>query len=205
MNGQAGPDWDQRYDRADYFYGEEPNGFLASQGHRLKPGLSALALADGEGRNGTWLASQGLDVLSIDGSRVAQDKARRLAERKGVSMRYALADLTRWDFPEAAFDVVAGIFIQFAGPPVRDQLFANIRRTLKPGGMLILTGYRPEQIAYGTGGPRVLENLYTEALLHSHFGDYEQLELNVVDKELQEGSGHHGMSAVIELVARKPA
>ena len=70
--------------------------------------------------------------------------------------------------------------------------------------MLFLTGYRHEQLAYGTGGPRTLDNLYTEAMIREAFADFEILELNSVDKELHEGSGHQGMSAVVELVARKP-
>ena len=71
--------WNARFAGEDYLFGEAPNAFLAAQLARLKPGQTALALADGEARNGVWLAEQGLDVLSVDGSAAAQDKARRLA------------------------------------------------------------------------------------------------------------------------------
>ena len=58
--------WDARYQTPGYLFGTEPNAFLRSKRHFFKPGQTVLALADGEGRNGIWLAEQGLDVLSTD-------------------------------------------------------------------------------------------------------------------------------------------
>ena len=196
--------WDKRYAQADYVFGVEPNAFLASQSARLVPGARALAVADGEGRNGVWLAQQGLSVLSIDNSAVALAKARRLADERGVTLAFEQVDLETWSWPEEAFDLVVAIFIQFAPPGLRDLIFAGLRRALKPGGLLLLEGYRPEQIAYGTGGPRVVENLYTEPMLRSAFADLEILELRAYDAPIHEGAGHDGMSALIDLVARKP-
>ncbi|MFZ5727845.1 MAG: SAM-dependent methyltransferase, partial [Pseudomonadota bacterium] len=114
--------WDERYQGEAYLFGEAPNAFLARQSDRLRPGMTALAVADGEGRNGVWLAEQGLDVLSIDASRVAQDKARRLAARRGVELAFEIADLSAWNWPADRFDLVAAIFIQFADPPLRARL-----------------------------------------------------------------------------------
>ncbi len=197
--------WDQRYAREDYLFGVTPNAFLARQAPRLKAGGRALAIADGEGRNGVWLAEQGLSVHSVDASAVAQEKARRLAAERGVTLELELVDLSAWTWPVAAYDVVAGIFIQFLPPAERDRMFARIRDALKPGGLLLLEGYRPEQIAYGTGGPSQVENLYTEALLRAAFADFTILELHGYDAEIAEGSAHRGMSALIDLVAEKPA
>ncbi|MFG1429889.1 class I SAM-dependent methyltransferase [Xanthobacter sp. V2C-8] len=197
--------WDQRYTREDYLFGVAPNAFLARQAPRLKAGGRALAIADGEGRNGVWLAEQGLAVHSVDSSAVAQEKARRLATARGVTLELELVDLSAWTWPVAAYDVVAGIFIQFLPPTERDLMFTRIRDALKPGGLLLLEGYRPEQIAYGTGGPSQAENLYTEALLRAAFADFNILELRGYDAEIAEGSAHRGMSALIDLVAEKPA
>jgi len=107
----------------DYHFGTAPNAFLKSQAHRLKAGQKALALADGEGRNGVWLAQQGLDVLSLDFSPNALKKARALAAARGVDLRVELADLAQWRWPVAAFDLIAAIFIQFADPPFREKIF----------------------------------------------------------------------------------
>ncbi|HMP62402.1 MAG TPA: class I SAM-dependent methyltransferase [Phenylobacterium sp.] len=186
--------WNARFSSEAYVFGEAPNAFLSRQKPRLPAAGRALAVADGEGRNGVWLAQQGLSVHSIDGS-----------SARGVEFELELADLSDWSWPQAAYDVVAAIFIQFAGPDLRAALFDGMKRSLKPGGLLLMEGYRPEQLDYGTGGPRVVENLYTEALLAEAFSDFEIAELAVYDGEIQEGPGHAGMSALIDLVARKPA
>jgi hypothetical protein len=93
--------------------------------------------------------------------------------------------------------------IQFATPPEREKMFAGIKQALKPGGLLLLQGYRPEQLGYGTGGPKLVENLYTRSLLERSFADMEILDLREHDSPVSEGTGHAGMSALIDLVARK--
>jgi cyclopropane fatty-acyl-phospholipid synthase-like methyltransferase len=195
--------WNERFAGQDYLFGTEPNAFLRSQQERLKPGMNCLAVADGEGRNGVWLAEQGLAVLSVDSSPVGLEKARKLAQQRGVMMQFEEADLAAWNWGEARFDVVAAIFIQFAPPGLRETMFEQIKRCLKPGGLLLLQGYTPRQLEYRTGGPSQAENLYTEAMLRTAFGDMEILQLDEHDAVIHEGAGHAGMSALIDLVARK--
>jgi SAM-dependent methyltransferase len=197
--------WDERFAGEDYWFGTEPNAFLARQAPRLKPGQKALAIADGEGRNGVWLARQGLTVTSIDLTPNGVAKAKRLAQRAGVTLEAIVADLETWVWGPPRLDVMVGIFFQFAGPRFREALFRGMVDVLKPGGLLLIEGYRPEQLAYGTGGPPQVENLYTAELLRAAFADLEILELAEYDAEIHEGSRHHGMSALIDLVARKPA
>lgn len=195
--------WNERYAGEHYHFGTEPNAFLVSQQSLLKPGMSCLAVADGEGRNGVWLAELGLDVLSVDSSPVALEKAKRLAVQRGVELRIEQADLLSWDWPENRYDVVVGIFIQFVGPELRGQLFDGLKRSLKPGGLLLLQGYTPRQLEYKTGGPSQVENLYTEDLLRESFADMEVPHLAEHESFISEGTGHHGMSALIDLVAQK--
>ncbi len=196
--------WDRRFGQQDYVFGEEPNAFLARQKERLLRCRSALSVADGEGRNGVWMAGRGRRGTAVEGARTGQEKAMRLAARRGVTLDFVLADLAAWTWPEAAFDAVAGIFIQFADPALRTRMFAGMRRALKPGGLLLLEGFRPEQIAYATGGPRVPENLYTEPMLREAFAGMTIELLEAYDAPIEEGSGHAGMSALIDLVARAP-
>ncbi|HUW00042.1 MAG TPA: class I SAM-dependent methyltransferase [Gallionella sp.] len=195
--------WDERYASEDYLFGTEPNQFLVSQRHLLKPGMSCLAVADGEGRNGVWLAQQGLQVLSVEASAVALDKAKKLAQQRGVAIDFEQADVAHWQWGESRFDAVAAIFIQFAPPALREQMFVGIKRCLKPGGLLLLQGYTPRQLEYKTGGPPAAENMYTLELLHNAFGDMEIMHLREHDDHIGEGTGHSGMSALIDLVARK--
>jgi SAM-dependent methyltransferase len=195
--------WQERYATDEYRFGTAPNVFLASQAKLLPKSGMALAVADGEGRNGVFLAEHGLDVLSLDFSPNAQAKARKLAAARGVTISVEQADVINWSYPPDAFDVVAAIFFQFAAPPDRDRIFAGIKRTLKRGGLLLLEGYGPKQLEYKTGGPGILENLYTREILEAAFGDFALLDIREYDAELHEGAGHGGMSALVDLVAVK--
>ena len=195
--------WQARFAGEDYRFGTEPNAFLKAQSDLLPKHGKALAIADGEGRNGVFLAEQGLDVLSVDFSPNAQVKARKLAAARGAKMGVEQADIINWDWPEAAFDVVAAIFFQFATPLQRDKIFAGIKRTLKLGGLLLLEGYRPKQLEYKTGGPSQVENLYTREILEAAFKEFSSLDIREYDAEIHEGAGHGGMSALIDLVGRK--
>jgi SAM-dependent methyltransferase len=195
--------WETRFSTPDYVFGKAPNQFLKSHAHLLKRDEKALAFADGEGRNGVFLAEQGLDVLSIDFSPKAQAKAQALAKERGVKLRTEQADIFNWAWPPAAFDVIVGIFFQFAEPAFRQQVFSNIKKALKPGGLLLIQGYRPEQLKYKTGGPSEVENLYTRKLLEDAFKDFTSLEIKEHDSMVDEGAGHKGISALIDLVGRK--
>ena len=196
--------WEARYAGAEYAFGKEPNYFLQSCKRLLPQSGRALAVADGEARNGVWLAQQGLDVLSLDFSPSAQNKARALAAERGVDVAFVQADVHGWNYPAAAFDVVVEIFTQFSTPAERSLKWAGMRRALKSGGLLILQGYRPKQLDYGTGGPKQIENLYTRALLENAFVDFHGLNIVEEDRAMHEGASHAGMSAVINLTGTKP-
>jgi SAM-dependent methyltransferase len=195
--------WETRYSVPDYVFGREPNYFLAACKRLLPRSGRALAVADGEGRNGVWLAEQGLDVTSIDFSPAAQAKGIALAKERGVDVTFIRADVHAWEYPEAAFDVVVEIFTQFSTPAERARKWAGMRRTLKPGGLLIIQGYTPKQLDYGTGGPKEVENLYSRDMLLAAFGDFHDVQIIEEEREMHEGAAHGGMSAVIGLTARK--
>jgi SAM-dependent methyltransferase len=195
--------WEARFAAPGYHFGTEPNAFLRSKAGLLKRGQKALSIADGEGRNGVFLAEQGLDVLTMDFSPTALAKARALAKDRGVTIRTEQADLDTWQWPAGAFDVVVAIFFQFCAPPLRTRVFDNIKRALKPGGLLLMEGYTPKQRQYKTGGPSEVENLYTRELLEKSFADFANIEIAEYDAEIHEGPGHGGMSALIDLVGRK--
>ena len=195
--------WEARFAGPEYHFGTEPNAFLKSKAGLLKPGQKALSIADGEGRNGVFLAEQGLDVLAMDFSPTAVAKSQALARQRGVTIRTEQADLDTWRWPAGAIDVVVAIFFQFCAPPLRTRVFDSITRALKPGGLLLMEGYTPKQRQYKTGGPSEVENLYTRKLLEQSFADFSSVEIREYDSEIHEGPGHGGMSALIDLVGRK--
>lgn len=205
-NNMAGDSmWDRRYDTPDYVFGTEPAAFLTRHVELLTPGATALVVADGEGRNSVFLAERGLQVTAMDVSEVGVGKARRLAADRGTSVDFRVADILSWDWKPDAYDIVVAVFIQFLDPHQRSRVFDGMQRTVRPGGRLLLHGYRPEQIGYATGGPSDPTHLYDETLLSESFAAMSIDVLDAYDATLQEGAGHAGMSALIDLVATRPA
>lgn len=196
--------WNERFADPAYIFGTAPNRFLEAEAARLPPAARVLDVACGEGRNAVWLAARGHDVVGLDISPLALEKARRLAAERGVSVRFDEADLRTHAWAEAEFDAIVCIFIQFAAPAVRARLFEGFARALKPGGLLLLQGYTPKQLEFRTGGPGTLENLYTPEMLREAFAAWRIERLEAYEAELSEGTKHVGMSALVDLVARRP-
>jgi SAM-dependent methyltransferase len=195
--------WNRRFDGDAFLFGTEPNAWLRDQAAVWTKGQRVLCVADGEGRNSVWLARQGLAVDAFDISEVGVAKARQFAAQQGVAVNYQVADCDGFAWPTALYDGVAAIFIQFADPALRTRLFAAMVRCLKPGGTLILQGYTPRQLEFRTGGPGQLSHLYTEDLLRASFAELDIVSLQAYEAEVHEGTGHHGPSALIGLVARR--
>jgi SAM-dependent methyltransferase len=201
--------WSARYREVgdDYLFGIEPNHFLARRAELFLEGRTALAIADGEGRNSVWLAEQGLEVSAVEISAVAVAKAHKLSAARGVAVNFEIGDILAPDWPPAAmsnhFDWVVGIFIQFVGPLDRQRQFAAMKAVTRPGGRILLQGYTPKQLEYRTGGPSEVANLYTPELLRAEFSDWTIEELVEYEDDIKEGSRHCGKSALIGMVARK--
>lgn len=195
--------WDERYAGKDYLFGTAPAAFVVGQGGVLPPGSRILSLADGEGRNSVHLAGLGHQVTAMEQSPVALQKARALAAARGVSVDFRQAGVESWDWSQP-FDAVLGVFIQFAGPALRATIHTGIARAVVPGGLVMLHGYAPRQIANGTGGPRAVENLYTLDGLRADFPGWQILRATDYDAVIHEGTGHSGPSALVDFIARKP-
>ena len=160
--------WESRYAEDGFAYGTDPNTYLASFANVFQKGSRVLVIGDGEGRNGVWLAQQGCEVVSVDQSQVGLEKAEKLAAEKNVKIETICADLTRWDWPESEFDVVVIIYVHFP-PDIREQLHHHVVAALKTGGQLIMESFTPEQLNYDSGGPPVLEMLYTAEMMQNDF------------------------------------
>lgn len=206
MNSQA-EFWDERYRGEGFSFGTEPNAFLVSQAHYLKPGSRVLVPGDGEGRNGVWLAQQGLIVDTVDASPVGVAKARALASERGVTVGAQVADLLDWDWPRERYDLVAALFIHFFDSG-RPRMHRAMLDALKPGGAIILEGFRLEQLEFQkihhSGGPRTADMLHSTAKLAADFAGANILLLEEAEVELDEGHRHKGPAAVVRAVVQKP-
>lgn len=194
--------WDQRYDRPDYLFGTRPAQFLVDQANHIPDNSRILCVADGEGRNSVYLAELGHKVTAFDASPIGVGKAQELAAQRGVELQLEISGVEDWDWSNQ-YDAVVAIFIQFATPDLRQQLFRQMVEAIRPGGLLLLHGYAPRQVEYGTGGPPQASHMYTLDMLQQVFAKLQILRLEDYDAFIDEGEGHSGNSALVDLIARK--
>ncbi|WP_431303136.1 class I SAM-dependent methyltransferase [Sediminicoccus sp. BL-A-41-H5] len=195
--------WDERYTGGEFQFGTAPNDYLRAQAWRFRPGMATLAVGDGEGRNGVWLAKLGLAVTSLDWSAVAVAKARDFAAKRGVELDARQADVARWDWPEAKFDLIAWIYLHLP-PEDRALAAAGCLRALKPGGLLVLECFSPAQEGRRSGGPKIPALLWNRAIVEREFSGLEVMELTEGAVRLDEGPRHQGLAEVVRCVLRKP-
>jgi len=194
--------WQTRYSEQGSAYGVQPNEFLQHQLHRLQPGMKVLVVGDGEGRNGVWLAQQGMQVTTVDYAQAGVDRALALASESKVEINAICADLNDWSWPQSEFDAVVSIYLHFPSD-IRPQMHQRMLAALKSGGQLILEAFNKDQLAYPSGGPPVADTLYSAELLAQDFSssDIGLCQESVV--ELNEGKYHVGLGAVVRLLAAR--
>lgn len=194
--------WNERFAREEAIYGDQPNAYLRAQAARLKPGMSVFVPGDGYGRNGIWLASQGMNVRTVDLSSVGVERSRARAAKAGLSLISEVADLSTWSWPENEFDSVAAIFVHLPSE-IRGTIHARMLKSLRSGGLLILEAFSPKQLRHSSGGPKQVEMLYTAEQLRSDFAGAEILELEEAEIQIAEGPLHSGAAEVVRGVFRK--
>ena len=194
--------WDERYSIDDYVFGQKPAQALLRNEEYLVPCGETLLIADGEGRNSVYLAKNGFKVTSSDSSIVAQQKAKVLADSQNVKVNFRLENFFDIDWSKKQYDNIIGICFQFIPPELIEEAFMGLRSATKKGGTILIHGYTPEQIHYGTGGPKDVSLMYTEATFTHSFTNSEIHLLEKYEATISEGPGHNGKSAMIDFVAK---
>lgn len=203
MEHSIGQMWDEKFSREGYFYGFEPNVFIASQTDLLKSKGQVLCLGEGEGRNAVYLASNGFDVTALDASAIGMTKALMMAEKKGVSFKTQLLDLEQWS-PDEKYDAVVTSYLHLE-EPLRTEAFQKALKTLNPQGYFIGEFFSINQMPRTSGGPKKPELLYTLASLESIFSvdGYTIIQIEECEVPLDEGKGHQGDALVVRLIVKK--
>ena len=194
--------WESRYSAPHYVYGTDPNEFLRDHAQHLPSG-SVLCLAEGEGRNAVHLAQLGHDVHSVDLTAAGVAKTVQLAASRGVTVNAQVGDLGVHDLGEARWDAIVSIFAHMP-PAVRADLHRRVALALRPGGVLLLEAYTPDQIGRGTGGPAVPEMTMTLDGLRGELAGLEFVHAWAGLRDVVEGEGHTGEGAVVQVIARRP-
>lgn len=193
--------WDERYAAEEYIYGTEPNDFLKTHFQHLPKG-KILCLADGEGRNSVFLAEQGYDVTAVDSSTMGIKKAQKLAKQRGVEIETHIEDLAKFDLGNNQWEGIVSIFCHLP-PALRQHVHAQIPHALKPKGVFLLESYRPEQLAYKTGGPQIAEMTISLDNLTNEIQGLNCLMGQEIERNVTEGSLHTGLAAVTQFIAQK--
>lgn len=200
------PDWDKRYAEADApLFGGVANNFVVQT--VALPDFdpaTALCLADGDGRNGRYLAQLEIDVTAVDISAVARDQALLLDEEADVAVERIVADLASWQpSAEQQWDATFLVYLH-CERDVRRRAVETAARQLTSGGWFVAEGFA----AGLDDGPRMGPDDPTLLYAVTEFdewlgGDFELIEGLTGTIRLQEGSKHQGLAQVVRYVARK--
>jgi len=193
--------WNERYRANTFTYGINPNEFFKQQIDTLTPG-KLLLFGEGEGRNAVYAASKDWDILALDWSEVAKEKALTFARQNNVLFRYEVGNFLDIPVEHFSFDAVALIYIHM-NEEGREQLHKKAVTSLKRGGTLILEAFDKEQLGKTSGGPQDLSVLYS---LEDIVTDFQDLDFKYFAKEtlqLDEGEGHKGEAHIIRFAGTK--
>jgi SAM-dependent methyltransferase len=193
--------WDDKFNKPSYFYGTKPNDFLSLCSPHIRPQARILSLGEGEGRNALHLLEKGHHVSCIDGSKVAKEKCLKLCSGYQNQLSYEVVDLSHYR-PTDTFDAIISIWCHLPSKLTKD-MFQLASTYLKPGGLFILEAYTPRQLDYGTGGPKDLDMLCDVSTIGSMLFDLKPLILQETTRYIEEGEGHNGQSATVQLLAMK--
>lgn len=135
-------------------------------------GKRTLDAACGEGYGSALLAKSGATVDAVDISEQVVTHARQRYENV-EQLKFHVADCTQLPFADDVFDRVVS-FETLEHLSTHDELLAEFKRVLKPGGFLVLSS--PDKAVYsegqGTENEYHVRELYREeleALLARHF------------------------------------
>jgi SAM-dependent methyltransferase len=193
--------WDERYAGGGWAFGTEPNDFLRQEAHRIPSGR-VLCLGEGEGRNSTFLAEQGYEVVGVDQSQVGMDKAQSLAQERGVFVETVVTSIEDFDLTEEEWEGIVSIFFHVP-PELRKTVHRSVVHGLAAGGVLVLEAFTPRQLEFSTGGPPDLERLVSLDTLKQELEGLDFLVAQELEREVHEGRMHTGRSSVVQLVGVK--
>ena len=198
--------WNERYSQREFAYGEVPNNYLKQQLEKLTVG-KILFPAEGEGRNAVFAATLGWKVSAFDISIEGKNKAVRLAETNHVTIDYQVGELQTLGFKVDQFDVIALIYAHFPAE-IKSLIHRTLDNYLRKDGLIIFEAFSKGHIAYiaqneKVGGPKDIASLFSIDEIKSDFINYEIIELEEREIELNEGIYHNGKGLVVRFVGRK--
>ncbi|MEZ0363424.1 class I SAM-dependent methyltransferase [Mycobacterium sp. pUA109] len=133
--------WEQFYAEHERVWSGRANARLVEVAAALPPGR-ALDLGCGEGGDAVWLAEQGWQVLAVDVSTRALQRARAAAVERNVLARidFARHDLSD-SFPAGRFDLVSAQFLHSTARLDRATVLRRAADAVTVGGTLLIVDH----------------------------------------------------------------
>jgi len=148
MAGESGKYWDADYRKRGVLYGGAPRGLPA-----FCPGAVILELGCGDGKTLLALCGGGRSVVAVDYAPGAAALARARAYAPPVPA-VAVADARQLPFVGNTFDAVIVSHILGHNPDAgRGAIVREIRRLLRPGGLVWFRDFSDRDFRSGTGTP----------------------------------------------------
>jgi len=194
--------FDERFNTKEFFYGTTPNDYLYEKSLALTPQSKILSLGEGEGRNALFLAKQGHQVIAIDESEVGLQKAKKLLNENQLDLETICTDIAQFEFPKNHYDAIISIWFHLP-KELRKVIHQKCIDSLKPNGIFILEAYTPKQLENNSGGPKNIDMLMDPKDLILELNGLRLIELNELNREIHEGVGHNGLSAVVQILGQK--
>ena len=138
---EAQQHWDEHYGERARVWSGRVNVRLAEVAESLRPGR-ALDLGCGEGADALWLAERGWQVVAVDISGIALQRAAEDARVRDLlgSIDFQQHDLSD-SFPVGRFDLVSAQFLHSTVRLDRIRALRMAADAVDPGGLLVIVDH----------------------------------------------------------------
>ncbi|MEY7850547.1 class I SAM-dependent methyltransferase [Natrarchaeobius sp. A-rgal3] len=194
------------YGREEYYWGTEPNEMArrtTELARDVGPNPEIVDIGAGEGRDAVFFAERGWDVYALDVSPNGLAKAKRLAERRGVTLRTIEADANDVTLPEPIDVVYSAGTIQYIRPENRDRQFTHFKEQTVTEGIHALFAFVDHPEIPTPPDWTDNEYFYEKGELSECYGEWEILEREELIFD-DDSSGEPHQHAAEILFARKP-
>lgn len=184
------------------------SGFAGEVSKLLNINSNILELGCGVGADAAFFAKGAHQVIATDFSKTAIE--RNIKNYKNIpGLKFKVLDMEKeFEFSDSEFDLVyARLSLHYFTDFVTRKIFSEIRRVLKPGGILAFICKSPDDPLYGKGDKIEKDMFEADHVRHFFSEEYvkDLLSSGFEIKEIEKGEDvfYSKRSAFIKVIAKK--